>query len=127
MSIITWYDALIWAAERQRPFSTTEMEGSLGIKKKGVANDRTQKLWKWGYIKKATGSRRATVEAKCQQQALKAREQIPQEKGRWGGAGRRQGRYPEIWIVTEKGNRRAEYSYPLSAKERSDYLSGDKE
>lgn len=110
---IHWYTALDWAAKIDACFSTIDLAEALPgagipfLTKKKYANTITQKLWKWGYLKKAAGPTLQPEIQACHDRARKNRlVHKRNERGR-GGPGYNQGRPPSIWIITPKGQWRA--------------------
>lgn len=127
----TWYDVLLWAAEQleregkrvlRKPFSTLDLAEVLDGDGRAYAHSVTQKLWKWGYLRKAVGDRgRKAAEASVEQAYA---DRAGRSKPTHGGAGRKQGRYPVIWFVTNKGIWRASQSRELAGKVRRGHRRG---
>lgn len=100
----SWYPVVQWAAKRgvRGFFSTLDLARSLdpsGLHKdeaEAILNSRahavTQKLWKWGYLRKVSKS------------------ELP-DPGVDGEERRPRGRPAAIWAVTAKGLRRAKEPY----------------
>lgn len=100
----SWYPVVQWAASRgvRGFFSTLDLARFLdasGLHKdeaEAILNSRahavTQKLWKWGYLRKV------------------AKSELP-DQGRPGDEKRSRGRPAAIWAVTVKGLRRAKKPY----------------
>ena len=106
-----WYPVLQWAARRGQewPFSTLELAQDVdppdvsdldeaGRLKRSRAHAVTQKLWKWGYLRKASPP------APVHRKGRKSSSPDPEEK-------RPVGRPPAFWVVTLKGLRRAKKKY----------------
>lgn len=118
----TWYEVLVWAARRQKPFSTIELSEALDEaielgKRKRRAHTVTQKLWKWGYLRKPAYREERPIAEKLKLAAvgLRGNDFNPKPVGR-GGSGRNQGRRPSVWILTEKGLWRAKKPRVLARK-----------
>ena len=78
-----WYEVLQWFAESVAVASTIDVAGALGGKRAlPYANSITQKLWKWGLIRKAKATEYERVI-------------------------RGPGRPPSYWIISPKGLRRS--------------------
>lgn len=100
----SWYPVLQWAARRgvRGFFSTLDLARSLdsnGLERdeaEAILSSRahtvTQKLWKWGYLRKV------------------AKSELP-DPGGVGEEKRSRGRPAAIWAVTVKGLRRAKKPY----------------
>jgi hypothetical protein len=113
-----WYDALVWAGD-QICFSTIDLAGQISgsgrhfLSKKKYANTLTQKLWKWGYLRKASGPELAPEihAARARAVELRPKPKKKNETGR-GGPGYNQGRPPSIWTITPKGIWRLKHPAP---------------
>jgi hypothetical protein len=100
----SWYPVLQWAARRgvRGFFSTVDLARSLDVTGldrneaeaivKSRAHAVTQKLWKWGYLRKVAKSELPDVEKNSDEK-------------------RSRGRPVAIWTVTAKGSRRAKAPY----------------
>jgi hypothetical protein len=101
-----WFDVLKWAVTVGSPFSTTDLALALPgawRERCHYANGITQKLWKWGLLRKAVGPESSSDIEKALARALEARRSAF-ERGELTGV---QGRAPSVWTVTPKGVRRA--------------------
>jgi len=110
----TWYDALLWASKQldregkkvlRKPFTTVDLAEVLEGDGREYAHSVTQKLWKWGYLRKAVGERGLEAAEEARERVHASRKGSPGSTH--GGAGRGQGRYPSVWFVTNKGIWRA--------------------
>lgn len=111
-----WHPVLAWAATRGRgAFTIHEVAARFPVPKKPderpdetarrtlrYAHTTLNKLWKWGYIRKAE---RAEAEPLLAEIVVRRHSEQQPDLGR-GGRGRSQGRHPSVWLATPKGVRR---------------------
>jgi hypothetical protein len=113
-----WYDVLEWACAQRGGFSNSDFVDQLEIlrnqgesdqdwhrRRMKYANTITQKMWKWGLLRKATLRHEREFVDQKQRLVLDGRKKKKGLKG-IGGPNRRQGRLPVIWKVTDYGRKR---------------------